>query len=93
MSELLSHIQSVEDLRKLSVEELPQLCDELRQFIIEQTSKHPGHLGSSLGVVKSATTAPSPTHTITATTAALQDFPAATEFSSARTAQVTRTAS
>ena len=52
MGELLSHIQSVEDLRKLSVNELPQLCDELRQFIIEQTSKHPGHLGSSLGVVE-----------------------------------------
>ena len=52
MSELLPHIQSVEDLRKLPVEELPQLCDELRQFIIEQTSQHPGHLGSSLGVVE-----------------------------------------
>lgn len=52
MSELLSHIQSVEDLRKLSVSELPQLCDELRQFIIEQTAQHPGHLGSSLGVVE-----------------------------------------
>ena len=52
MGELLSHIQSVEDLRKLSVNELPQLCDELRHFIIEQTAKHPGHLGSSLGVVE-----------------------------------------
>ena len=52
MGELLSHIQTVEDLRKLSVNELPQLCDELRQFIIEQTAKHPGHLGSSLGVVE-----------------------------------------
>ncbi len=52
MSELLSQIQSVEDLRKLPVGALPQLCDELRQFIIEQTSQHPGHLGSSLGVVE-----------------------------------------
>ncbi len=52
MGKLLSHIQSVEDLRKLSIQELPQLCDELRQFIIEQTSQHPGHLGSSLGVVE-----------------------------------------
>ena len=39
-------------MRKLSVEQLPQLCDELRQFIIEQTARHPGHLGSSLGVVE-----------------------------------------
>ena len=52
MSELLSQIQSVKDLRKLPVGMLPQLCDELRQFIIEQTSQHPGHLGSSLGVVE-----------------------------------------
>ncbi len=52
MGELLSHIQSVEDLRKLPVDKLPQLCDELRQFIIKQTSQHPGHLGSSLGVIE-----------------------------------------
>jgi 1-deoxy-D-xylulose-5-phosphate synthase len=52
MENLLSHIHSVEDLRKLSIQELPQLCDELRQFIIEQTAQHPGHLGSSLGVVE-----------------------------------------
>ena len=52
MSDLLSHIESVEDLRKLPVNELPKLCNELRQFIIEQTAQHPGHLGSSLGVVE-----------------------------------------
>ena len=52
MSNLLSQIQSVEDLRKLPVSELPKLCSELRQFIIEQTAQHPGHLGSSLGVVE-----------------------------------------
>lgn len=52
MKTLLPNINSVEDLRKLSIEELPQLCDELRQFIIEQTAEHPGHLGSSLGVVE-----------------------------------------
>lgn len=52
MDDLLSHIHSVEDLRKLPVKALPQLCDELRQFIIEQTAQHPGHLGSSLGVVE-----------------------------------------
>ena len=52
MSNLLSQIQSVEDLRKLPISELPALCSELRQFIIEQTAQHPGHLGSSLGVVE-----------------------------------------
>lgn len=52
MSNLLSQIESVEDLRKLPVSELPKLCGELRQFIIEQTAQHPGHLGSSLGVVE-----------------------------------------
>lgn len=48
----LEHIQTPEDLRKLSLDQLPQLCDELRHFIIEQTAQHPGHLGSSLGVVE-----------------------------------------
>ncbi len=48
----LEHIQTPEDLRKLSVDQLPELCDELRRFIIEQTARHPGHLGSSLGVVE-----------------------------------------
>lgn len=48
----LENIQTPEDLRKLSIDQLPQLCDELRHFIIEQTAKHPGHLGSSLGVIE-----------------------------------------
>ncbi len=48
----LEHIDSPEDLRKIPVNELPQVCDELRQFIINETSRHPGHLGSSLGVVE-----------------------------------------
>lgn len=48
----LEYIQTPEDLRKLSLDQLPQLCDELRHFIIEQTAQHPGHLGSSLGVVE-----------------------------------------
>lgn len=52
MENILSNINSVEDLRKLPVEALPQLCEELRHFIIEQTAEHPGHLGSSLGVVE-----------------------------------------
>ena len=52
MKKLLSDIETVEDLRKLPVNQLPQLCEELRQYIIEQTAQHPGHLGSSLGVVE-----------------------------------------
>ncbi|NVO21491.1 MAG: 1-deoxy-D-xylulose-5-phosphate synthase [Bacteroidetes bacterium] len=49
---LLSQINSPEDLRKLPVEELPQLCKEIRQFILEVISRNPGHLGASLGVVE-----------------------------------------
>lgn len=52
MENYLDKIHTPEDLRKLSVDELPKLCEELRQFIIEQTAQHPGHLGSSLGVVE-----------------------------------------
>lgn len=50
--ELLSTIDSPADLRKLPVEQLPQLCQELREDIIEELSVNPGHLASSLGVVE-----------------------------------------
>jgi len=50
--ELLSNIDSPADLRKLSIEQLPQLCKELREDIIEELSVNPGHLASSLGVVE-----------------------------------------
>jgi 1-deoxy-D-xylulose-5-phosphate synthase len=49
---LLDTIESPNDLRKLSEEELPQLSDELRQFIIDVVSKKGGHFGASLGVVE-----------------------------------------
>ena len=49
---LLSHIQYPSDLRKLSVDQLPQVCDELRQDIIDEVSVNPGHFASSLGVVE-----------------------------------------
>ena len=39
-------------MRKLDVEQLPQLCQELRQEIIEEVSVNPGHFASSLGVVE-----------------------------------------
>ncbi|MEI8005597.1 MAG: 1-deoxy-D-xylulose-5-phosphate synthase [Bacteroidota bacterium] len=49
---LLAHISSPEDLRKLSIDQLPQLCAEIRQFIIDVISVNPGHLGASLGAVE-----------------------------------------
>ncbi len=49
---LLSHLQYPADLRKLGVDQLPEVCAELRQDIIEEVSVNPGHLASSLGVVE-----------------------------------------
>ena len=49
---ILNTIETPDDLRRLDVEQLPQLCDELRQFIVEELSVNPGHLASSLGVVE-----------------------------------------
>ncbi len=49
---LLNNINCPEDIRKLPVEQLPQLCGEIRQKILEVLSKHPGHLASSLGAVE-----------------------------------------
>ena len=45
----LHKIDSPTDLRKLSIDELPRYCQEVRQFIIEQCAVNPGHLASSLG--------------------------------------------
>mgnify|MGYP002520614129 CR=1 FL=1 len=50
--ELLDSIQYPRDLRRLGVEQLPKLCDELRHDIVEELSVNPGHLASSLGVVE-----------------------------------------
>jgi len=49
---LLNHINSPKDLRLLSKEELPQLAQELRKFIISIVATKEGHLGASLGVVE-----------------------------------------
>lgn len=49
---LLGRIRYPEDLRRLSVEELPELCKELREDIVDELSVNPGHLASSLGVVE-----------------------------------------
>ena len=49
---LLQDINSPEDLRKLQTERLPEVCQELRQKIIDELSCNPGHFGSSLGVIE-----------------------------------------
>jgi 1-deoxy-D-xylulose-5-phosphate synthase len=49
---LLAHINSPEELRKLNSQQLPQLAKELREFIIDVVSVKGGHLGASLGVVE-----------------------------------------
>lgn len=49
---LLSQIQSPADLRKINESELPEVCRELREDIIDEVSVNPGHLASSLGVVE-----------------------------------------
>ena len=49
---LLSGIDSPADLRKLPESALPQVCSELRGFIIDSLANNPGHLASSLGAVE-----------------------------------------
>lgn len=49
---LLKEINSPEDLKKLNQDQLTQVCDELRQFIIDNVSVYGGHFGASLGVVE-----------------------------------------
>ena len=48
----LNTIHYPKDLKALPLEVLPVLCDEVRDFIIQQLSQNPGHLGSSLGTVE-----------------------------------------
>ena len=49
---ILSTINSPKDLKLLKKSDLPQLCDELRNFIIDVVSKNGGHFGASLGVIE-----------------------------------------
>ncbi len=49
---LLSSIDFPEDLKKIPREKLHQVCDELRQYIIDVVSVHGGHFGASLVVVE-----------------------------------------
>lgn len=50
--DLLNKIQSPADLCKLSLDDLPKLCQQLRKDIIEEVAVNPGHLGSSLGATE-----------------------------------------
>ena len=49
---LLEKIDSPDDLKKLHIDELPEVCNDLRNFIIDELSVNPGHFGASLGVVE-----------------------------------------
>lgn len=49
---VLDKIKYPSDLRNLQLNELPQLCEDLREDIIEELSVNPGHLGSSLGTIE-----------------------------------------
>jgi 1-deoxy-D-xylulose-5-phosphate synthase len=51
---LLDQIDTPEDLKKLPIAALPQLCSEIRDFIIDGASVNPGHFGASLGTVELA---------------------------------------
>ncbi len=49
---LLDNINSPEDLRKLPQEQLSQVCDDIRKFLIDSLSRNPGHFASSMGAVE-----------------------------------------
>lgn len=49
---LLENIEFPSDLRKLPIEQLPEVCKELRQFMIQSLSVNPGHFASSMGAVE-----------------------------------------
>ena len=52
MSQILDSINSPADIRAMNIQQLNQLADEIRQMIIETTSKNGGHIGPNLGVVE-----------------------------------------
>ena len=51
-NDILSTINSPDDLRKLSSDKLPQLCEDIRKFLISSLSTNPGHFASSMGAVE-----------------------------------------
>ena len=52
MYQILDKINSPADIRNLSIEELPKLCSEIREYMVDCCSRNPGHLASSLGTVE-----------------------------------------
>lgn len=52
MYKILDKINSPEELRKLSRGKLPELCSEIRDYMVKCCAENPGHLGSSLGAVE-----------------------------------------
>ena len=60
---ILDSIHSPADVRELDQKQLPQLCRELRQFLLENVSKTGGHLASNLGVVELTVAVTSPMST------------------------------
>ncbi|MGL5682023.1 MAG: 1-deoxy-D-xylulose-5-phosphate synthase [Marinifilaceae bacterium] len=52
MRKILNNIDSPADIKHLPDTDLPLLCEEVRDYIIEECAQNPGHLGSSLGVVE-----------------------------------------
>ncbi|MDR3287070.1 MAG: 1-deoxy-D-xylulose-5-phosphate synthase [Prevotellaceae bacterium] len=52
MQKYLPDINSPSDLRSLKIDELVELCAEIREFLIDKCSQNPGHIGSSLGAVE-----------------------------------------
>ncbi|MCH5328230.1 MAG: 1-deoxy-D-xylulose-5-phosphate synthase [Coprobacter sp.] len=51
-NDILPTLHTPADLRKLQISQLPQVCHELRQFIIQELSHNPGHFASSLGAIE-----------------------------------------
>ena len=49
---ILDRINSPEDVKKLNIDELKMLCEQLRSYIINVLSTNPGHLASSLGTIE-----------------------------------------
>ncbi|MDE6716390.1 MAG: 1-deoxy-D-xylulose-5-phosphate synthase, partial [Muribaculaceae bacterium] len=51
---LIESINTPNDLRKLSIDQLPKVCEEIRSFLIHTLAKNPGHFASSMGAVEIA---------------------------------------
>ena len=49
---ILQSIYSPKDLKKVNIDDLPKLCEEIREYMLNILADHPGHLASSLGVVE-----------------------------------------